>query len=757
LKAHTSLLNKFSAILLFVASIIGAPTLGIVAFFSTQASRQHVAETQRQIEQGIISKGRVLTTNHALAVRGLILDNAFLDMQRLAERAVQEDDDLVYALFVNAELESLAFSRRGDASRADTVPRDVWSSVGLTPADILVRQLTTKKVRRLGRDLVEVAAPVSTEEGELLGTVRYGLSTRRMQDAQARAEAEANSRLKNSLALLGVLILGATALGLLLSRVQAVRITRPVRDLTKAAEDLASGARSVNVRIASGDELELLGHSFNRMVEQLDHSYRQLEEMNRTLEQKVERRTAELAVKNRDMRLVLDNVDQGFITLSPAGKIAGEHSLVIESWFGRPTADQPFADYVGGVSSTFADGFLAGWAQVEDGFLPIDVTLDQLPRQASVGERTWSLRYLPFFKEEQLEGVLMVVADITQRLLHEREEAEQAELMLAFQKLMLDRHAFGAFQREAAVMVERVLAAADGSDAATLKRTLHTLKGTAGVIGLGRVATICHALEDELLETGRISERALSELRSRWDVIQSHVRTFMGGQAARDLDISRADYAELVARLTRNEPAADVLKQVLSWQHAPVSRSLTQLGEEAKALAQRLGKGEIEVEVQAANELRLDADVWTPFFADLNHVIRNAIDHAIETPERRRAAGKPNQAKLILRADVIDDQLRFQVIDDGTGVDWDAIASKAKERGLPHGTHAELVAALCSDGLSTRETATELSGRGVGMAAFKARVDGLRGSIDVHSSRNSGTAWAIRFPLREATQPQATG
>jgi HPt (histidine-containing phosphotransfer) domain-containing protein/HAMP domain-containing protein len=755
LKARTSLLNKFSAILLFVTSIIGASTLGIVAFFSTQASRQQVATTQRQIEQGIVSKGRVLTTNHALAVRGLALDNAFLDMQRLAERAVQEDDDLVYALFVNAELQSLAFSRRGDAPRPDTVQRDAWSGVGLVSAELLVRQLTVKRVRRMGQDLVEVAAPVSTEEGELLGTVRYGLSTRRMQEAQAQAEAEANSRLRSSLTLLAGLIFAATALGLLLSRVQAVRITRPVRELTKAAEDLASGARSVNVRIASGDELEILGHSFNRMVEQLEHSYRELEEMNRTLEHKVELRTSELATRNRDMRLVLDNVDQGFITLSPTGKIEGEHSLVIESWFGRPESGQLFAEYVGAFSSTFAAAFQVGWEQLEDGILPVEVSLEQLPRQASDGSRTWSLRYLPFFEEEQLEGVLMVVADITERLHHEREEAEQAELMQTFQRLMRDRHAFGAFQREVAVMMARILAPAAPTNADALRRTLHTLKGTAGVMGLRRIATICHELEDQLLEAGGMEERTLAELRSRWEHIQSHVQTFLGGQGVQAVDVSQADYADLVERLSRGEPPARILPQVLSWQRVPVSRSLAQLAEEAKGLAQRLGKGEIEVDVQAGSELRLDADVWTAFFADLNHVVRNAIDHGVEPPERRRARGKPNHAKLTLRAGVVDDQLRFEVIDDGAGVDWEAVASKAEERGLPHRTHAELVAALCSDGLSTRGSATELSGRGVGMAAFKARVDNLRGSIDVRSSQSTGTAWAISFPWREATRTHA--
>ena len=126
---------------------------------------------------------------------------------------------------------------------------------------------------------------------------------------------------------------------------QAVRITQPVQALTQAAIDLAAGERSVRVSINSGDELQVLGFSFNRMVEELSHSYRELEEMNRTLEHKVEERTLALAGRNRDMRLVLDNVDQGFVTLSMDGVMASERSAVVDRWFGTGPAEHSGTTY----------------------------------------------------------------------------------------------------------------------------------------------------------------------------------------------------------------------------------------------------------------------------------------------------------------------------------------------------------------------------------------------------------------------------
>src|SRR3954465_11825803 len=110
-----SLRNKFIRTMLLVSSIIGGVTLASVLFLSARASNLHLREIEVSIEEGIISKGKVLTENHALALHGLILDNAFVDMQTLLARAVNQDPELVYGLFVNSEGEALALQTRGDA------------------------------------------------------------------------------------------------------------------------------------------------------------------------------------------------------------------------------------------------------------------------------------------------------------------------------------------------------------------------------------------------------------------------------------------------------------------------------------------------------------------------------------------------------------------------------------------------------------------------------------------------------------------
>jgi hypothetical protein len=245
-----SLRGKFVRLLLVVSLLMSISTISIVVLMSAQASSQHFAAVQRHIQDGIVSKGRVLTEQHALALRSLALDNAFLDMQRLVARAVNQDSELVYGLFVTDDGTTLAESRRGQTfGKDDPPPKDAWRSLGLGQEELLVKAPTVRRVVRMGRDLLEVAVPVLSEEGESLGTIRYGLSTERMHAALESARQESDRRLWHSVLLMIALVGSVTGLGLVLSRAQAVHITEPVSALRQAAEALARGDRAVRVDI----------------------------------------------------------------------------------------------------------------------------------------------------------------------------------------------------------------------------------------------------------------------------------------------------------------------------------------------------------------------------------------------------------------------------------------------------------------------------------------------------------------------------
>ncbi|HSU41215.1 MAG TPA: Hpt domain-containing protein, partial [Polyangiaceae bacterium] len=703
---------------------------------------------QQYIEEGIASKGKVLTENHALALRGLTLDNAFLDMQRLVERAIKDNDDLVFGVYVSSERETLALARR-PLHASDTTPeRDAWRSLGLKPEELSVKSARIEHTRRFGQELLEVAAPVLGEDGEALGTVRYGLSTKRMQDALKAAQADSSARLKRSFWFIGLLVGLAVAGGVFLSRLQAVKITQPIGALTRAAELFAAGHRDVRVSIQSEDELELLGASFNRMVEDLGTSYENLEEMNRTLEQKVTARTFELADKNRDMRLVLDNIDQGFVTLSRDGVMALERSRQVGAWFGESDGQVPFWHYLAHTSADFAAGFELAWSQIAEDFLPLSVCLEQLPSRLTQGERTWSFRYLPFFREDELEGVLVAVADITERLAREREDAEHTDLMQAFRHFVQDRTGFEVFLAESSELVASICEHKLEHDPIRLKRALHTLKGTSGSMGLSAIAETCHQAESELVESDAVSPELVRALGTRWQTLVERLSSF-GLRRARMVEIPEKEYAELITLVSSGSGSRQgIAHRLAAFQAEPVDKAFRRLGDQAIQLARRFGKDDLRVVIDAGG-VRLDHERFGAFFGELVHAVRNAVDHGIERPEERVAAGKPREGTLELRAALAQGELSIELTDDGAGIDWEAIRRAAGARGLPHRTEADLLDALCTDGVTTRAEVTTVSGRGVGMAALRQRVLALHGTLGVSSVRGRGTTWSLRFPAGE--------
>lgn len=724
--------------MLLVCSLIGVTTLAIVLLLSSRSSERRLAEVERSIEDSIVSKGKVLTENHALALRPMVLDNAFVDMQSLLDRAVAQDTDLVYGLFTSAEGNALAFNLRGTQA-----VRDEWKKLGFEKAELSLSKASIQRTRRLGQEVVEVAVPLFSEEKEALGTIRYGLSTRRMHLAIAAAKADAKAQQLAFVKLIGVTVVLATLMGILLSRLQAARITRPVQDLTRAATDLAGGDRSVRVNIESGDELELLGFSFNRMVADLAASYDKLEDLNRSLEHKVEERTVALARRNADMRAVLDNVDQGLITVAPDGRMAPERSAVVDKWFGPPEGSATLWQFLHKHSPSFALQLAMGWEQISEDMLPLEVSIDQLPKRLSTSVATYDMRYLPLLHEGTLQSVLVVAADITNQLVHEREEAESRELVQAFRRLMKDRVGFLAFLQEAKGMMETI---ANSDTAPTvLKTTLHTLKGNAASLELAVIAELCHQLEDGLATKTTLPQLELGLLQDRWRTLNDQINELAPSETAL-VEVPKGELGALVSLLERSGQS-EALSRIQTWKLAPVSRSLARLAEQAQVLGRRLGKGDVDVAV-APTSLRLDPERFGPVFSELVHVIRNAVDHGLEKRDDRVMAGKQPNGRISLRASPSGDAaVLIEIADDGRGIAAESIQEKAKALNLPTGTRASVVDILCHEGFSTSDQVTETSGRGVGMSAVKRRIESMGGRIELQTSIGRGTTWRFVVPL----------
>ena len=150
-------------------------------------------------------------------------------------------------------------------------------------------------------------------------------------------------------------------------------------------------------------------------------------------------------------------------------------------------------------------------------------------------------------------------------------------------------------------------------------------------------------------------------------------------------------------------------------------------------------------------DTELDKTMIEKLADPLVHILRNALDHGMETTAERRAAGKPAQGKITLSAVHAGGEVLIRVRDDGKGMNPDRIRAKAIERGLitPDAplSESQIFALIFEPGFSTADTVTELSGRGVGMDVVRRTIENLRGSIDVESRPGAGTSVTLRLPL----------
>lgn len=503
--------------------------------------------------------------------------------------------------------------------------------------------------------------------------------------------------------------------------------------------DTATGA----FHAARVERLEFLaGHAAISL--QNSRLYDELQAANDHLEQRVQERTAELSKRNQDMRRVLDNVKQGLLTIDLEGRLAQERSRVVDEWLGKFEPGSLFSTYLTRIDANFVVRFGLAFEQLLEAVMPEEVLLDQFPKSLVHGPRRFQLSYEPIHVQGKLAGLLIVIDDVTEALRRARDEAEQKDVMTLCQHLSKDRGGLLGFFEESAGIIEdlRQCSTID----AVVQRNLHTLKGTAAMYGFMTLADSCHGAEEAIAE-GSFDASHLDAVAGCFDVLRSSLSSIAGDNAGESVDVSRATLRALAQELAAGLPATEGARKVERLLLEPIRPPLERLGKYARALAARMGKPKPRIEI-ADGGLSVDGKRAAPLFASLVHLVRNAIDHGLETQAEREASGKQDPV-MSLRASLEHGEAVITIEDDGRGVDWERVRERASARGLPASSMSELAAALFSNEFSTRDEASSVSGRGVGLAAVQAEVKRMSGRVFVESELGRGTRFRL-FVAAEA-------
>jgi two-component system chemotaxis sensor kinase CheA len=196
---------------------------------------------------------------------------------------------------------------------------------------------------------------------------------------------------------------------------------------------------------------------------------------------------------------------------------------------------------------------------------------------------------------------------------------------------------------------------------------------------------------------------------------------------------------------------------VMKTRMQPIGNIWARFPRLVRDLATSCGK-QVRIDMEG-KETELDKTLVEAIKDPLTHVVRNVVDHGIETPEERLACGKPAEGRLFLRAFHEGGQVNIEISDDGAGVNLQQVKQKALERGLVAPDHAarmserEILNLIFLPGFSTAKKVTNVSGRGVGMDVVKTNVEKIGGTVDMQSQPGQGTTLKIKIPLTLAIIP----
>lgn len=214
-----------------------------------------------------------------------------------------------------------------------------------------------------------------------------------------------------------------------------------------------------------------------------------------------------------------------------------------------------------------------------------------------------------------------------------------------------------------------------------------------------------------------------------------------------DPDVFRKTWRKQLERLSKS--IQDIQEQAVALANVPFVDAVTTFPQFIRYLGRRMGK-DVRIEIDGS-DVQLDRQIVDLIREPLRHLLVNAVDHGIEPPDVRVAAGKPATGTIKVKAEVVDHRVEVSVTDDGAGIDWDRVAEVADEKGIPV-VPPDLSPVLFHHGFSTRAEVTDFSGSGDGLPLAREAVETVHGAVHVSSLRGQGTTASLILPMSMVLQ-----
>jgi two-component system chemotaxis sensor kinase CheA len=296
----------------------------------------------------------------------------------------------------------------------------------------------------------------------------------------------------------------------------------------------------------------------------------------------------------------------------------------------------------------------------------------------------------------------------------------------------------------------------NAKDPILTKRYVHTVKGECAFFELQELVDICHKWENQWVESYQASDlnTFLTQIRSKMDeTVTKYDKVLKLKEIAESNDIQLnvplSGIKTLIRETTKNLTQEQILLGIENLVTQPPEEVFAWLNETWLMEAAKLGKKVFPIQWKPSAPLF--AEPYKKLFSTFVHAIRNAADHGIEHPNERVSSGKIEQGSLTAHLSLKDSVYHFRLIDDGKGLKTEAILEKAKKLGIPiPKTEEEIHQLIFEDSFSTKDAATQTSGRGVGLSSIRGEAQALDGGAWVFNTSRGGMelhVWFRKVPI----------
>ncbi len=465
---------------------------------------------------------------------------------------------------------------------------------------------------------------------------------------------------------------------------------------------------------------------------------------------------------------LLNNCGQGFFSFGADLKIEGEYSQACVELLGQvPTgldaAKVLFPYNIGRPRRKLMRSCIEDALQAKTPYLA-NMFLELIPVELIINRKTLKAQYIPINS-----GFMVVLSNISAEVELKKSAELESKRMAMILVAVTDAPEFMATIEEFISFSKAGPESWLTQDLVNLYRAIHTFKGSFNQLRFTHVPLALHEVE-AMLQEQLFAQNMLSEDSVDW-LISTVFATDWLGLLNRDIAVvtaalgdnyfSRGGVIPLqIANARAFEQMANELlsTKIINLEHEQLLKELSQLryislhkelGDFSKLVQQvalQLEKELVPLEING-EDVHLDPDIYRQFLLTLGHVMRNAIDHGIEDPESRYDKGKNEAGTIRCATSRINNEFELIIQDDGAGINEAALRLRASEKQGVNVDNLTLADLVFADGLSSRDTATQLSGRGVGMAAVRAEVLRLGGAVTVETVPEEGTRFIFRIPI----------